>query len=142
MSVDADVLALVESALKKDPTLSSSELKERAAKKHKEVANLSTRQFHARYALQAKKRMGGGGRRKAAKRRGAKRAKASRQKRARVQNSDPVRALVREQFDERRAALEEAMDDAFRRTIDADSLAGVNDVLASLDRLIEDLRRS
>lgn len=151
MSVDADVLALVERALKKDPTLSSGELQERVAKKHKNVAGLTTRQFHARYALQAKKRLGGGGggsrRRKARKRRGAtrkvsRRQKASTgQKASRRQGTDPVRDLLREQYDERRAALDAAMDDAFERSMRADSLAGVNELLAAIDRQIAELGR-
>lgn len=139
MAVNSDVLALVQRALKKDPTLRSKELQERAARVDKSVENLTTRQFHARYALQAKKNLAGPRKKKRKRptrsKRGAKR-RAAPQKR-----TDPVRELLRERFEESKAHLSDAMESAFDRSIRADSLAGVNDLLSSVEGLTRELQQ-
>lgn len=54
--VDLKVMQMVEKALEKEPGVGSSDLFERVKKKHPGVADLSVRQFHARYPLQVKRR--------------------------------------------------------------------------------------
>jgi hypothetical protein len=153
--VNAEVLTLVERALRKDPSLRSKELQKEVAKTHKSVASLSTRQFHARYALQAKKRLAGPGR-PSPKKKAAKRSKARSKRRARttaspasatasatpLKKSDPVRALLRERFEERQATLARLMDQAFKRSMDADSLTAVNTLLESVEKQIGELQNS
>ena len=122
-------------ARKRNPDLTSGEVKERAAKKYQSVSELSTRQFHARYALQAKKKLAGPRKRSAQGRR-ATRAKASASN-----HGDPVRELLRQQFEERRGLLDEAMDEPFRRSIEADSLEQVNELLATMDQQTRELQK-
>lgn len=129
-----DVLAAVERALREDPTLSSTELQEQASDVDKEVATLTGRQFHARYALQAKKRIAEG-------QKPAPKGRARKAAGKPLDKSDPVRAVLRQQFEERLGALEEALDDAFRRSIEADSLTRVNRLLASMDEQVRNLRK-
>ncbi|HSM05217.1 MAG TPA: hypothetical protein VK858_11340 [Longimicrobiales bacterium] len=65
--VDPKLMAFVEAELKKSPDISTNDLFDKAKKKHPAAAELSVRQFHARYPLQVKRRMSlakGGGRRK------------------------------------------------------------------------------
>ena len=74
--VNPEVLDMVVRALQKDPNLRSTELQGRAAEMDSSIAGLSGRQFHARYGLQARKRLAGssrgkGGRKKAAAKKGA-----------------------------------------------------------------------
>jgi hypothetical protein len=58
--VDPDVMALVESELEKDPAAGSLDLFEKAKAAIPSVAELSIRQFHARYPLQVKRRASAG----------------------------------------------------------------------------------
>lgn len=65
--VDPKLMTFVEAELKKSPDISTNDLFDKAKKKHPAAAELSVRQFHARYPLQVKRRMSlakGGGRRK------------------------------------------------------------------------------
>jgi hypothetical protein len=153
--VTAEVLAIVERALRKDPSLRSKELQKEVAKSHRSVASLSARQFHARFALQAKKRLAGAGK-PGPKKKAAKRSKARSKGRARtsastasatvsatpLKRSDPVRALLRERFEERQATLARLMDQAFKRSMDADSLTAVNTLLESVEKQIGELQSS
>ncbi|MEK9500034.1 hypothetical protein [Gaopeijia maritima] len=54
--VDLKVMEMVEKALAKEPDVGSSDLFDRVKEKHPGVADLSVRQFHARYPLQVKRR--------------------------------------------------------------------------------------
>lgn len=54
--VDLKVMEMVEKALEKEPDVGSSDLFDRVKEKHPGVADLSVRQFHARYPLQVKRR--------------------------------------------------------------------------------------
>lgn len=54
--VDLKVMDMVERALEKTPDIGSSELFEKAKARHPGIADLSVRQFHARYPLQVKRR--------------------------------------------------------------------------------------
>jgi hypothetical protein len=153
--LNAEVLTLVERALRKDPSLRSKELQKEVAKSHRSVASLSTRQFHARYALQAKKRLAGP-RKPSPKVKAPKRSKARSKRRARtgsktasatasttpLKKTDPVRALLRERFEERQATLARLMDQAFKRSMDADSLTAVNTLLESVEKQIGELQSS
>jgi hypothetical protein len=150
--VNAEVLTLVERALRKDPSLRSKELQKEVAKSHRSVASLSTRQFHARYALQAKKRLAGPRKPSPKKRKAAKRAKGRARTSAStasatasatpLKKTDPVRALLRERFEERQATLARLMDQAFKRSMDADSLTAVNTLLESVEKQIGELQSS
>lgn len=65
--VDPKLMSFVEAELKKSPDISTNDLFDKAKKKHPAAAELTVRQFHARYPLQVKRRMSlakGGGRRK------------------------------------------------------------------------------
>ena len=55
--IDSKVLAAVESALKDNPSATVDELFELAQKVNESIADLSKRQFHARYPLQVKRKL-------------------------------------------------------------------------------------
>lgn len=57
---DDAILKMVERELKKQPNISSSDLYEKVAKRHKSVQALNTRQFHARYPLRVKRKLAAG----------------------------------------------------------------------------------
>jgi hypothetical protein len=62
---DERVMKMVEQALARNPDAPGDELYERAKKMNGGIARMSRRQFHARYPLQVKRRLGGRRRRKA-----------------------------------------------------------------------------
>jgi len=73
-AVNEKVMAMVQNELEKNPSISTQELFEKAKKLDKDVANLSRRQFNARYPLQIKRKAtvtAGPRRRPRARRRGA-----------------------------------------------------------------------
>lgn len=124
--VDAKVLAMVERALKKDPELKSTELQKRAVKIDQAVRNLTGRQFHARYALQARKKLFGGSR--------ARPKAPRRRKTAGGLQSNPALALLSDSYEEKKAALDQAVNEAFERAIQTDSVSRINELLAYVDR--------
>ncbi len=146
-----DVLAAVERALTKNPNLSSTELQQEAAKVDEKVTALTGRQFHARYALPIKRKLGGPRKSPAKKKsaRGRKRAQTRTARTSRAQRNqrrtdrnDPVRAALQSQFDERRDELHKALDQAVKRSIEGDSLQRVNRLLGTLDKQIEALQKA
>lgn len=80
--INEKVMEFVKETLDKSPKINLDELFERAKELSDDVAELSKRQFNARYPLQVKRRLAqatrgkGSGRKKAARRRGAAAAKA------------------------------------------------------------------
>ncbi len=69
-NVDDQVLAAVETAIKKNPKATVDELMELAKGVNPSIGKLTKRQFHARYPLQVKRKMSSakGGRRRSRKR--------------------------------------------------------------------------
>ena len=133
---NAKVAAMVERALKKNRELRSAELQKRAVKIDKRVGKLTGRQFHARYALPARRRLFGGSRSNA---------KTTGKKRGRVastrQKSDPVVAILTDSYQEKKARLNHAVDGAFQRTIQGDSVKRINNLLSSIDRRTKEFER-
>lgn len=76
--MNPEVLDMVVRALQKDPDLRSTELQGRAAEMDPSIAGLSGRQFHARYGLQARKRLAGAGRAKGGRKKSAAKKKGAR----------------------------------------------------------------
>ena len=130
VDLDTKVLALVERELKKDPDARSTSLQEKALKVDKSVGALTGRQFHARFALQARRKLFGG-----------KRSSTRTRQRTKATNhtSKPAQALVADSYEERKAALDAAMTAAFERAIQADSLQRVNKLFATLDQQTREL---
>ena len=123
----AKVQALVERELRKHPGAKSKELQEKAAKVDRSVAKLSGRQFHAIYAVQARRKLFGrasGKPRKPKARSGTRR--------------EPLVEILTNNYEERKARLDEAVDGAFRRALEADSVQRVNSLLSSLERRAEE----
>lgn len=91
---DEKVMAMVEEELKKNPDISVNDLQAKAQKINKGVSSLTSRQFHARYPLQVKRRKTGRKRTaKPAKTAAAKPARrASRKKTTRVATPSPAPA--------------------------------------------------
>lgn len=134
--VNAKVVAMVERALKKNPELRSTDLQERAVKIDKTLGKLNGRQFHARYALPARRRLFGVRRSKAATN-GEKQGKVA----SAGQKSDPFIAMLTDRLEERKARLSEAVDGAFQRAIQADSVKKINELLSSIDRRTREFER-
>src|SRR5690554_288512 len=121
-SANPAILAFVEQELSKDPELTSTELQEKTREIDAGVAKLTGRQFHAQYALQIRRKLFGGA--------------PSRGKRARVGRSETSSALglLAEGYAEKKAALNEAIEQAFKRALENDSVAAVNHLFSVLDR--------
>lgn len=89
------VMALVESEIRKNPKVSNDELFEKARKVDKSVADLSRRQFHARYPLQVRRGFSLGGRAAEAPREAPAKVKAAAGTVAKSTAGDADRAVVR-----------------------------------------------
>ena len=133
--VNVKVVAMVERALKKNRELRSGELQERAVRIDKTLGKLNGRQFHARYALPARRKLFGGSR-ASTKTSGKKRSKTASTR----QKSDPVITMLTESYEEKKAGLDEAIAGAFQRTIQADSVKRINELLSSIDRRTEEFQ--
>lgn len=115
------VMALVEKRLAKDPNAETSDLYESAKEVDPAVGDLTLRQFHARYPLQVKRRA-------AAARGGTRRRGRRPRSRARRQEEALDRSAVR------KSLLRFAQDISA-----AEGKAEVIDVLANLDRYVEEI---
>ena len=115
--VDERVMTAVEAALKETPSASVDELFEIACGINPDIAELSKRQFHARYPLQVKRRMNPGKRRK--RRHVQARAKGD----AMARRADESREAVRSTFLKFATALAgaEARKDVVQVVADVDS---------------------
>ncbi len=83
--VNEKVMKMVEDEIKKNPSVATSDLFQKATKVDKSIEKLSPRQFNARYPLQVKRRM-------SPPRRG--RAGGPRRRRARGANRDAIRGVL------------------------------------------------
>jgi len=113
------VVALVERELKRDPRLTSAELRAKAVDIDASVGELTGRQFHAKYALQVRRRLAD--------------PVTSRKSRHHLPE-DPAVAVLMDGYEEKRVALEKAIHAAFERAIRDDSVAGVNRLFSALER--------
>jgi hypothetical protein len=128
--LNSKVVALIERELKKDRGLHSSELQAKAVKIDKAIAQLSGRQFHARYALQVRRRLFGG----------AHSGRTGSKSRRRGKDRNPVRDLLAQSYETKRAQLDVAVAAAFDRAMKADSIAQMNKLLSALDRHTRELK--
>lgn len=143
--VDLKVMDMVEKALEKDPGVGSSDLFERVKKKHPGVADLSVRQFHARYPLQVKRRKAAagsgsakktGGRRPAAKKRAAAESAPRAARKTRGRNkAAPAAAPVGGRTS--RDAVRAIILDFATELASADAKADVVKVLAGADQYVD-----
>lgn len=117
MSPPDSVSVIVERALEADPSLSTTELQEIARAYDNSVTDLSGRQFHAKYALQARRRL---------------KQKSTTMDVAQRQGSvaeDPITEL----YERQRAELDRAIRTAFARAFQEDSASRVSGLLARLE---------
>ena len=110
------IMDLVRRLLRKDEDLSTREMQERAAEIAPEVKELSTRQFHARYPLQVKRKL-------------------SSLKSKMKKKGDGSRAAGA--TDERREVVREALVDFARDVAGADDRGEVIDVLTRVDEYVD-----
>ena len=139
MSTNAKVLALVERELKKDPTLGSADLRAKAEKIDKGVAKLSGRQFHARYTIQARKRLPKPAGK--AKRRPARRSIRRKPSAPRTAAGDAAVNVLAGAYAEKSEVLRTAVEEAFEKAVATDSLKKMNALMAAMDAQIAALRR-
>ena len=149
------ILAMVERALKKNPALASTELHQRAQRIDKSIAGLSGRQFHARYALAARKRLAGGGSRRRRKpgrpkgsgrkpgrpkgsgrKPGRPRGTGARRGRPPKSASGPAITMLSESYEQQKAALNDALDSAFQKAVRADSVQRINELLTDVEHTV------
>lgn len=125
-----DVVRLVERALRRNPSLKSSELREKASAIDESVLELTGRQFHAQYALQARRRLAT---------KPASSARKARRPRARTRTAavDPLHQVLQSKKKE----LGEAIDRAFQQQVEADSVSGVSELFATIDRQIKNFEK-
>ena len=96
--VDAKIMEFVEETLKKSPKIQLEDLFDRAKKVSKSIAELSKRQFNARYPLQVKRRKSQASRKRAGGRRKPTAAPAPRGRRKAVRKAGDPRETVRSVF--------------------------------------------
>ena len=132
VDVDTKVLAFVERELKEDPHVRSTTLQEKALAIDEAVGRMTGRQFHARYALQARRKLFGAT---------GSTTKTRKRTKATDQASKPVATLVADSYEERRAALDVAITAAFERAMKADSLTRINKLFATIDHQTSELER-
>jgi len=131
-SANAEVSALVERALRDNPNLTASELKESAAEIDEGVLELSGRQFHALYALPVRRRLFGG----------RKQSTEDRKATATSGRDGTVEHILRDSYRQRKERLNEALDHAFRQALEAEDLARLDGLFAVLDTWLSDLEPS
>lgn len=115
-----EVMQMVRKRIKKDPSVSNEVLKEQAEKIDPDIADLSSRQFHARYPLQVKRQLS----------RQKQNGQGSESKKKSSQSKSQQTELSREQV---RAVLI----DFARDLSDAGSKAEMIDLLAGLDSYVD-----
>ncbi|MEN8375985.1 MAG: hypothetical protein ABFS34_11095 [Gemmatimonadota bacterium] len=138
------VMAMIEAALKKTPSIKNVDLQAMAKKIDRAVGRLNPRQFNARYPLQIKRRAGAGGAKKAAakpkkaatrgrpaKRAGAKSAPVRRGPR-RVR-----RAPAASTAGSNRDAVRKVLLDYARKVAAADSKIDLVDLVMDVDRYVD-----
>lgn len=119
MSVDRseDVMEMVEKELRDNPDISNEKLIEKANEIEADIAELSARQFNARYPLQVKRQL-----------------KAERQ-----EQTEPERAQEETEADdeELRSAVREVLLEIARSVAGAEDQVEMIDALASVDRYVD-----
>lgn len=151
MTTNERVLALVERELRKNPELTSADLRVKAARIDPDVGELNGRQFHARYTIQARKRLpkaAGATRGRKSTARKSKPKKAGRVRRLIKRNARPAATgddmaaqVLAGVYQDKSRELSEAVQDAFERAVKADSLKKMNTLLAALDEQTSAIRR-
>lgn len=128
------ITAMVERALKKDPDLKSSDLRERAGKIDPAVAELSGRQFHAQYVIQVRKKLFGST--------PSKRRRSGRKPRTKNKaQADAASSFLSATLNEKKAELNAAIEEAFQRALRADSVKKVDELLASIEQQTREMER-
>lgn len=122
-----DVMKMVERELDRDPDISNEALYEKARKVDGSIADLTLRQFHARYPLQVKRR------RAAASGRSKKRKAGSGRRRSK--KSAPASGADRE-------AVREILLRLAREVSAAEGKAAMIDLVVGLDRYVDEVVRA
>jgi hypothetical protein len=147
---NAKIMAMVERAMKRDPSIATRDLYERAVEQLKEIGELTVRQFHGRYALPAKRKLSPP---KPAKKKAGKPPKKSRQKqssgrksRRQAKPSQPAAApaiteIVESRIKEQRAKLDEAAAGAAERAMKSGRLADIDKLSRALTRAAGELSK-
>ena len=147
---DAKVMAMVERAVKKDPSIATRDLYERAVKQHKAVGELTVRQFHGRYALPAKRKLSPP---QPAKEKAGKPPKKSRRKQSSGRKSrrpakpshpaatPAITEIVESRIKEQRAKLDEAAAGATERAMKSGRLADIDKLSRALTRAAGELSK-
>ena len=144
---DPKILAMVERALKKNPKISNADLRERATKISKAVGAMSARQFHAKYPLQVKRKLGQaerGSRPASPKTVTRKKRKTTRKtvdRSAAPQPEGKASRMIAADFSTRKKALSSAIDRAFSRAMQSNDLRRINSVLDSLDASLKQFQK-
>jgi hypothetical protein len=119
----AKVVSMIERAIRKDPGLKSTELQVRAAKIDASIADLTGRQFHARFVIQVRKRLFASTPKKRAQRKPKAGARA-----------DSAVSFLSAAYEQKKLELDAAIDQAFQRAITADSARQIGKLLASIEQ--------
>lgn len=115
-----EVMQMVRKRIKKDPSVSNEVLKEEAEKIDPDIADLSSRQFHARYPLQVKRQLS----------RQKQDGQGSKSQKKNSQSKSQQTELSREQ-------VREVLLDFARNLSNAGSKAEMIDLLAGLDSYVD-----
>lgn len=131
------VMALVESEIRKNPKVSNEELFEKARKVDKNVADLSRRQFHARYPLQVRRGFSLGGRAAAAPRQAPAKAKTAAPRQAAKAKAAAETIVKSTGGDADRAVVRRVLFQFARDVAAADDKAAVLAVMGDVDKYVD-----
>ncbi len=146
MASDDKVMAYVERELAKNPDVSNDELQAGAAKIDSSVKQLTTRQFHAKYPLQVKRRKGkgAGAKKRTTAKKTSRKKSTTRKKAASKSRSRTSRASTRSADGDGRdrEAVRKVMMRFAKDLTLADNQAETIEVLAKLDRYVGDVLKA
>lgn len=143
MASDDKVMAYVERELAKNPDVSNDELQAGAAKIDSSVKQLTTRQFHAKYPLQVKRRKGkGAGAKKRTTAKKTSRKKSTTRKKAASKSRSRASTRSADGDGRDREAVRKVMMRFAKDLTLADNQAETIEVLAKLDRYVGDVLKA
>ena len=125
---DSQIAEMLERELRANPHAATAALQEKASEIKRGTAKLSLRSFHATYVGSVKRRISGktGGRRKSSMKPPGKRSTG--------RTKGGLDTLARASYDEKRTAMLISLEEAFERAVAADTLSGLEKLLAKMDK--------
>ena len=125
-TLDDQIRAMIEKALRKNRKAPTTELFEEAARIKKSIRKLKLNQFRGRYVLAVSRKLSG-------KKPGPK--KGARGRSIRMKKRQPNTELLREVFEVKKVGINEALESAYQKAIGSDRISAIQGLLSSMDAI-------